>query len=63
MFLSLKSEKLQQGAQQVVLRRAWLCLCGRLTAKQRLEDIEIGVHPSGHSWQISQFAIMMTLQC
>ena len=36
-YLSLKSEELQQGVQQVVLRRAWLSLCGRITAKKILK--------------------------
>ena len=36
-YLSLKSEELQQGVQQVVLHRACLCRCGRLTANKILK--------------------------
>ena len=42
-YFSLKSEELQQDAQQVVLHRAYLRLCGRLTAKNILKLLCI--HP------------------
>ena len=48
-YSSLEIEELQQGAQQVVLRRPWLCLCGQLTGFNGEEDIEIAVRPSGQS--------------
>ena len=42
-YSSLEIEELQQGAQQVALRREWLCLCGQLTAKKILKLLCI--HP------------------